>query len=204
MRISRSSALVLLLAFALVGASTALAAAPQPSIFGAGSSPSFDDYLPNFMTMSSCGGPIGTGWGVSTTNGWLVSQQFVPTITDTPLGVLVGLSANGFSSCDIMATIYTDAGGGVPGTLICTSSPVPVTGLPTYPTAKKVGIRFQSGGITLIGGTSYIMVFECPTNACFVVGNGTNACTGVAYQSLNAGVTWNNLGVDLCHKLVGL
>src|SRR5439155_3313847 len=96
MRITRSSAL---LAFALLFAfaSTACAAGPQSSILGPGGSP-FGGYDPNVMTMSTCGGPIGSGWGAYGGAGWKVGQQFIPTSTDVALGIRIGCSMKGFTS----------------------------------------------------------------------------------------------------------
>src|SRR5207249_1810318 len=136
MHITRSSAL---LAFALLFAfaSTVCAAGPQPSILGPGGSP-FGGYDPNVMTMSTCGGPIGSGWGAYGGAGWKVAQQFIPTITDVALGVRIGCSMNGFTSFTLTGSVYTDAGGGIPGTLLFTSAPVTVNNPPPYPSATAV------------------------------------------------------------------
>lgn len=182
-------------------ASVSLAAIPQVSIHGPGSSPGIEDGS-NFVIMESCPGPIASGWGLYGTSGWKVAQQFIPTLTTTPLGVKLPVSDNGFSTFTVMASIYTDGGGGVPGALITASTPVTITGAPSYPAAVVAKLRFTRQ-TTLTAGTTYVLLLEAPTGACFVDGNSTGGCPGTALQTVDGGITWPPIATDVCRAIYG-
>ncbi len=188
------------LALSLLVASSAFAAAPRPFIQGSGSTLQLppDGQL---TIMNLCPGPIASGWGISTSFGWKVAQQFVPTATTTPLGVFVPVSDNGSPTFTIQAAIYTDAGGGVPGSLITASTPLSISGAPTYPSATLAKIRFTRQ-VTLNAGTTYVLLFEAPSGACFVDGNSTGGCTGGAVQTVDGGLTWPPIPSDVCRAVI--
>lgn len=181
---------------AVLASSTAFATQPQQRIAGPGMSPGIGDFS-SFVIMDTCPGPIGSGWGIYGTSGWKVAQQFTPTLTTTPIAVGVPVSYNGFSTFTIQASIYTDAGGGIPGTLITGSVPVTVTGAPSYPAAVVAKIKFTTQK-TLTAGMTYVLLFEAPTGACFVDANGAGACPGVALQTVDGGLTWPAVSTDVC------
>ncbi len=181
-----SRARLLCSAFLLTIATCALAAAPQQRISGPGSHPI--DVGSNYTIMNLCPGPVAGGWGVYDAVGWRVAFSFIPSVTAVPSGMMCAVSNNGFSSLTLAAAIYTDAGSGVPGTLLFQGPPTTVSAPPTYPAAARVRLNLQ-GAPTLTAGTSYIMVLRAPVGACFVDSN-SGSCPGTLSQSLDGGVTW--------------
>ena len=170
---------VALTALGLALAVAAFADAPVPRISGGGASIGNDYYL-NLTPLNKCGGSISNGYAAYGANGWFTAQSFIPTATGQIAQMVVGLSKNGGNgSTSIYAELHDDDGLGHPGALLATSNVSNVTGLPSYPSAKRVSITF-SGGPVINAGQSYVMVFtSTPTSgASFVDGTTSDApCT---------------------------
>jgi hypothetical protein len=189
-------------ALCLTLAAAAFAGTPQPSITGSATAPGIIDIGTDVTVMNQCPGPINNGWGIYQSVGWRVSQAFVPSVTATPVVIAVPCSFNGFSSFTITATVYTDAGGGIPGTPLFSSMPVTVNNPPNYPNRTIVRIRFTAP-VPLTAGTSYVVVYDAPSGACFVDATGSDTCPGEdAHQSLDNGVTWSLLNSDIIRAIV--
>ncbi len=175
---------LVLSALGLSLAAAAFAAAPKPSISGAGPAGAF-----GMAPLQRCGGTIGNGLAAYGDGPWTACQSFVADGSGVNTISVQGLSANGFTSITLVANIYTDNGLGFPGTLLASSTPTTVSGLPNYPAVKRASVAFPSGA-SLTAGSSYVIEWTgvVGSGACFVLGSANDVCAdGAAGQDIGSG-----------------
>lgn len=175
---------IALSALGLSLAAAAFAAAPQPRISGNGPAGIF-----GMAPLQKCGGSIGNGLAAYGDGPWSCCQSFVADGSGVNTISVQGLSANGFTSVTLVANIYTDNGLGFPGTLLASSTPTTVSGLPNYPAVKRASVSFPSGA-SLSAGSSYVIEWTAVpgSGACFVLGSASDVCAdGSAGQNLGDG-----------------
>ena len=132
------------------------------------------------------------GLGTYGVVGWIAAQSVTMPTTITVGGIGGGFAMNGFSDCTVHIEIQTDDGAGAPsGTVLGTTAPISLTGLPAYP-GYIVGKGKLTPRVTMSRGQTYHIVYHADVNANFVVGaiSGTFAY-GNAEQTLDNGVSWS-------------
>ena len=144
------------------------------------------------------GAPATAGMGTYGAVGWIVAQSVTMPITITVGGIGGGFAMNGFPDCTVHIEIQSDDGTGVPsGTVLGTTAPISLTGLPTYPDFV-VGKGKLTPRVTMTRGETYHIVYHADVNANFVVGaNPGTFDYGITQQTLDGGVTWSPKVYDM-------